>query len=137
MAYRLRSYLYRYATTHKGEGSLKNYLILNYSTKPYSNPSGPMAYNSGALLPPPTLKFWNDSTLRSCASLWTSHGTSLIHSSEGTSAALQSKKKYAVTALTTDVFACFCLLICLTDSNKLFFFVILVLSYLLVSLVPY
>jgi hypothetical protein len=30
-----------------------------------------------------------------------------------------------------------CLLICLTDSNELFFVVILVLSYLLVSLVPY
>jgi hypothetical protein len=25
-----------------------------YSIKPYSNPSGPMIYNSGALLPPPT-----------------------------------------------------------------------------------
>jgi hypothetical protein len=39
--------------------------------------------------------------------------------------------------LTTDAFAGFCLLICLTDSNELFFVVILVLSYLLVSLVPY
>jgi hypothetical protein len=39
--------------------------------------------------------------------------------------------------LTTDAFASFCLLICLTDSNELFFIVILVLSYLLVSLVPY
>jgi hypothetical protein len=38
-----------------------------YSIKQYSNPSGPMVYNSGALLPPPTLKFWNDSNLRSCA----------------------------------------------------------------------
>jgi hypothetical protein len=38
-----------------------------YSIKPYSNPSGPVVYNSGALLPPPTLKFWNDSNLRSCA----------------------------------------------------------------------
>jgi hypothetical protein len=37
----------------------------------------------------------------------------------------------------TDAFAGFCLLICLTDSNKLFFVAILVLSYLLVSLVPY
>jgi hypothetical protein len=71
-----------------------------YSIKPYSNPSGPMVYNSGAMLPPPTLKFWNDSNLRSCASLWKPHGTSLFHSSEGTSAALQSKKKSAVTALT-------------------------------------
>jgi hypothetical protein len=41
------------------------------------------------------------------------------------------------THLTTDVFDGFCLLICLTDSNELFFLVILVLSYLLVSLVPY
>jgi hypothetical protein len=65
----------------------------------YSNPSGPMVYNSGALLPPPTLKFWNDYNLRSCAWLWTPHDTSLIHSSEGTSATLQSKKKSAVTAL--------------------------------------
>jgi hypothetical protein len=71
-----------------------------YSIKPYSNPYGPTVYKSEALLPPPTLKFWNDSNLRSCAWLWTSHGTSLIHSSEGTSAALQSKKKSAVTALT-------------------------------------
>jgi hypothetical protein len=39
--------------------------------------------------------------------------------------------------LTTDAFAGFCLLICLTDSNELFFVVILVLSYLLVGLVPY
>jgi hypothetical protein len=39
--------------------------------------------------------------------------------------------------LTTDVFAGFCLLICLTDSNELFFLVNLVISYLLVSLVPY
>jgi hypothetical protein len=39
--------------------------------------------------------------------------------------------------LTTDAFAGFCLLICLTDSNELFFVVIFVLSYLLVSLVPY
>jgi hypothetical protein len=39
--------------------------------------------------------------------------------------------------LTTDAFASFCLLICLTDSNELFFVVILVLNYLLVSLVPY
>jgi hypothetical protein len=31
--------------------------------------------------------------------MWTPHGTSLIHSSEGTSAAQQSKKKSAVTAL--------------------------------------
>jgi hypothetical protein len=38
-----------------------------YSIKPYSNPSGLMVYNSGALLPPPTLKFWNDSNLKSCA----------------------------------------------------------------------
>jgi hypothetical protein len=45
-----------------------------------SNPSGPMVYNYGALLPPPTLKFWNDSNLRSCAWLRTPHGTSLIHS---------------------------------------------------------
>jgi hypothetical protein len=71
---------------------------------------------------------------------------------------LHSKKKSTVTALpmvidftpipiisqettfgclTTDAFAGFCLLICLTDSNELFFIVILVLSYLLVSLVPY
>jgi hypothetical protein len=28
-----------------------------YSIKPYSNPSGPTVYNSGALLQPPTLKF--------------------------------------------------------------------------------
>jgi hypothetical protein len=90
--------------------------------------------------------------------LWTPHGTSLIHLYEGTSAALQLKKKSAVTALTmvidftpipiisqqtffgcliTDAFAGFCLLICLTDSNELFIVVILVLSYLLVSLVPY
>jgi hypothetical protein len=73
----------------------------NYcSIKPYSNPSGPTVYNSGALISSPTLKFWNDSNLRSCASLWTPHGTSLIHSSEGTSAALQPKKKSAVIALT-------------------------------------
>jgi hypothetical protein len=72
----------------------------DYSIKPYSNSSGPTVYNSGALLLPPTLKFWNDSNLRSCAWLWTPHGTSQIHSSEGTSAALQSKKKSAVTALT-------------------------------------
>jgi hypothetical protein len=39
--------------------------------------------------------------------------------------------------LTTDAFAGFCQLICLTDSNELFFVVILVFSYLLVSLVPY
>jgi hypothetical protein len=39
--------------------------------------------------------------------------------------------------LTTDAFAGFCLLNCLTDSNELFFVVILVLSYLIVSLVPY
>jgi hypothetical protein len=39
--------------------------------------------------------------------------------------------------LTTDAFTGFCLLICLTDSNERFFVVILVLSYLLVSLVPY
>jgi hypothetical protein len=39
--------------------------------------------------------------------------------------------------LTTDAFAGFCLLICLTDSNEPFLVVILVLSYLLVSLVPY
>jgi hypothetical protein len=39
--------------------------------------------------------------------------------------------------LTTDAFSGFCLLICLTDSNELFFVVILVLSCLLVSLVPY
>jgi hypothetical protein len=71
-----------------------------YSIKPYSNPSGPKIYNSGALLLPPTLKFWNDSNLRSCTSLWAPYGTSLIHSFEGTSAALQSKKKSAVTALT-------------------------------------
>jgi hypothetical protein len=68
--------------------------------KTYSNPNRPMVYKYGALLPTPTLKFWNDSNLRSCASLWTSHGTSLIHSSEGTSAALQPKKKSAITALT-------------------------------------
>jgi hypothetical protein len=43
--------------------------------------------------------FWNDSNVRSCTSLWTPHGKSLIHSSEETSAALQSKKKSAVTAL--------------------------------------
>jgi hypothetical protein len=36
--------------------------------------------------------------------------------------------------LTTEAFAGFCLLICLTDSNELFFVVILVLSYLLVRL---
>jgi hypothetical protein len=69
-----------------------------YSIKPYSNYT--MVYNSGALLPPPTLKFWNDSNLRSCVWLWTPYGTSLIHSSEGTSAAIQSKKNSAVTALT-------------------------------------
>jgi hypothetical protein len=40
------------------------------------------------------------SNLRSCAPLWTPHGTSLIHSSEGASAALQSKKKSVFTALT-------------------------------------
>jgi hypothetical protein len=34
-------------------------------------------------------------------------------------------------------FVGFCLLICLTDSNQLFLVVILVLSYLLVSLDPY
>jgi hypothetical protein len=39
--------------------------------------------------------------------------------------------------LTSGAFAGFCLLICLTDSNELFFVVILVFSYLLVSLVPY
>jgi hypothetical protein len=61
-----------------------------YSITQFSNPSGPMVYNSGALLPPPTLKFWNDSNLRLCAWLWTPHGTSLIHSSEGTSTAQQS-----------------------------------------------
>jgi hypothetical protein len=73
----------------------------NYSSiKQNSNPSGPMVYNSGALLPPPTLKSWKYSNLRSCALLCTPPGTSLIHSSEGTSAALQSKKKFAVTALT-------------------------------------
>jgi hypothetical protein len=71
-----------------------------YSIKPYSNPSGPTVYSSRALFPPPTLKFWNDSNLRSCALLWTPHGTFLIHSSEGISTALQSKKKSAVTALT-------------------------------------
>jgi hypothetical protein len=71
-----------------------------YSIKPCSNPSGPMVYNSRALLQPPILKFWNDSNLRSCAWLWTHPGTSLIHSSEGTSAALQSKTKSVVTALT-------------------------------------
>jgi hypothetical protein len=44
-------------------------------------------------------------------------------------------KKSAVTALTMVIaFAGFCLLICLTE---LFFHVILVLSYWLVSLVPY
>jgi hypothetical protein len=75
-------------------------VISYYSIKPYSDPSGTTVYNSGALLPPPTMKFWNDSNLRSCTSLWTPHGTSLIHSSEGTSAALQSKKNSAVTALT-------------------------------------
>jgi hypothetical protein len=47
-----------------------------------------------------TLRFWKDSNLRFCASLWTPHDTSLIHLSERTSAALQSKKKSAVTALT-------------------------------------
>jgi Na+/serine symporter len=88
----------------------------------------------------------------------TPHGASLIHSSEGTSVALQSKKKSVVTALTmvidfapipiisqytffgcltTDAFAGFRLLICLTDSIELFLVVILVLSYLLVSVVPY
>jgi hypothetical protein len=71
-----------------------------YFIKQYWNPSGPMVYNSGALLPTPTLKFWNDCNLRSCAWLWTSLGMSLIHSSEGTSAALQSKTKSVVTALT-------------------------------------
>jgi hypothetical protein len=39
--------------------------------------------------------------------------------------------------LTKDTFAGFCLLICLTDSNDLYFVVILALSCLLVSLVPY
>jgi hypothetical protein len=73
----------------------------NYSSiKQYSNLSGPMVYNSGALLPPPTLKSWNDSNLRSCTWLWTPPGTSLIHSSKGASAALQSKKKSVVLALT-------------------------------------
>jgi hypothetical protein len=36
--------------------------------------------------------------------------------------------------LTTDAFTDFCLLLCLTDSNELFLVIILVLSYLLVSL---
>jgi hypothetical protein len=35
-----------------------------FSIKPYSNPSGPTVYNSGALHPPPTLKFWKDFNLR-------------------------------------------------------------------------
>jgi hypothetical protein len=39
--------------------------------------------------------------------------------------------------LSTVILKFFCLLFCLTDSNELFFVVILVLSYLLVSLVPY
>jgi hypothetical protein len=38
-----------------------------YSIKQFSNPSGPTVYNSGALLPPPTLKSWKDSNLRPCA----------------------------------------------------------------------
>jgi hypothetical protein len=57
---------------------------------------------------------------------------------------LKSEKKiwhqntrYQVIMAATDAFAGFCLLICLTDSNELFLVVILVLSYLLVSLVPY
>jgi hypothetical protein len=58
-----------------------------------------MAYNSGTLLLPPTLKPWKNSTLRSCAWLWTPPGMSLIHSSEGTSIDQQSKKKSAVTTL--------------------------------------
>jgi hypothetical protein len=44
---------------------------------------------------------------------------------------------YVFSCLTTDAFAGFRLLICLTDSHELFLVVILVLSYLLVSLVPY
>jgi hypothetical protein len=71
-----------------------------YPIKTISNPSGSTVYNCGELLPPQTLKFWKDSNLRSCASLWTPHDTSLIHSSERTSADLQSKKKSAVTGLT-------------------------------------
>jgi hypothetical protein len=47
----------------KSQLSTTNY----YAIKPYSNSSGPMVYNSGALLPPPTLKLWNDSNLRSSA----------------------------------------------------------------------
>jgi hypothetical protein len=61
--------------------------------KPYSNPSGPMVYNSEALLLPQTLKFWHDSNIMSCVWLWTHHGTSLIHSSEGTSAACPTVKE--------------------------------------------
>jgi hypothetical protein len=38
--------------------------------------------------------------LRSCVWLWMPHGTSLSHSSEGTSAVIQPKKKSTVTALT-------------------------------------
>jgi hypothetical protein len=85
-------------------------------------------------------------------------GTSLIHSSEGTTAALQSKSKSAVTALTIvidftpipiilqstffgcltlDAFAGFCLMICLTDSNELFLVVIFSFKILFVSLVPW
>jgi hypothetical protein len=105
------------------------------------------------LLPPQTLKFWKDSNLRSCASLWTPHGTSLIHPkgpqlpynqrrnpplqlslwwSTFHPSQLSSRKPSSAAWQQTP--AGFCILICLTDSNELFLVVILVLSYLLVSL---
>jgi hypothetical protein len=82
---------------------------------------------------------------------------SKIYSSEGTSAALHSKTKSVVTALTIvidfapipiilrsaffgyltpDAFAGFCLMICLTDFNELFLVVIFSFKILFVNLVP-